>query len=257
MCPLRNCPELAAERVRAAGADMLVDAVGKASTVLGTRKDMGRAAASGRRRLYRAWRMRRARTRRKKHQGAARIASSMKEVWLVLYLGAGHDAWAQAGAHRPARRQRRELLDKQADRASSDGLDGHALPSATPWRPMRRRKPRPAVSPTASAPTCRTARRSSDAGQIAARAGPRRGPLRFRLLLRALDAIVAMLPLECPTQLRNHEHPAPFTRAAERPRPRRRCSCRLSRSPPLPSCSQVQQRWPLRRRPRQPTRRNL
>ena len=74
-----------------------------------------------------------------------------EEGWLVLYLGAGHDAWAQANAMgcTPAK-----LLLSTSRRSGSAWRQLARVPSAMPWRPTRPTRLHRAASPMGSAPAC-------------------------------------------------------------------------------------------------------
>ena len=93
--PAANCAELAAGEYQPRAATPLLDAVGHGVTVLGTRKDMDERCilavmTDGLENASREY--------TKESIKALLDRKQHEEGWLVLYLGAGHDAWSQASS---------------------------------------------------------------------------------------------------------------------------------------------------------------
>ena len=93
--PAGSCAELASEEYQPRASTPLLDAVGHGVTVLDKRKEPGARSilavmTDGLENASREY--------TKETIKALLDRKQREDGWLVLYLGAGHDAWAQAGA---------------------------------------------------------------------------------------------------------------------------------------------------------------
>ena len=167
--PAGTCAELAPSEFQPRASTPLLDAVGQGVAMLDKRKSVDERCilavmTDGYENASREY--------TKESVRALLDRKQKEEGWLVLYLGAGHDAWAQAGAL-GLHAGNVASFDKSSVAEGMAAIGTRARRYAWQRSPKR---PRQAASPTASAPACAPRAGSTDTAHARSKhSGPHRG----------------------------------------------------------------------------------